>query len=268
PRPRPGARRQHRARQRRPRRGLRGPGARHAGRRPGGDDLPRLAPRHSSRRRVQRGAVRARQQSRRPDARLRLGGAHRDRRLRLDRRTAYSVQLAALPGTRTPDVGRDRASCVSARADALALFRAHAPRHLVLPVPRAAGGAHRPAGFRADAGFVPQVGVRQVNAWADAILYRSGAIFWVSPWVKWQRVTDRTTGDVVSSYRAAAIQLSGVHDLYVQLRLVDERLRALDALLGRRYGWLYLEAAPGRRLARVTLLVRLGGDVDVANARP
>jgi len=56
--------------------------------------------------------------------------------------------------------------------------------------------------------------------------------------------------------------------LYVQLRLVDERLRALDALLGRRYGWLYLEAAPGRRLARVTLLVRLGGDVDVANARP
>ena len=124
------------------------------------------------------------------------------------------------------------------------------------------------AGFRADDGFMPQVGVRQVNTWADAILYRSGAIFWVSPWVKWQRVTDRTTGDVVSSYRAAAIQLSGVHDLYVQLRLVDERLRALDALLGRRYGWLYLEAAPGRRLARVTLLARLGGDVDVGNARP
>src|SRR5438874_2398875 len=124
------------------------------------------------------------------------------------------------------------------------------------------------AGFRADDGFMPQVGVRQVNAWADAILYRSGAIFWVSPWVKWQRVTDRTTGDVVSSYRAAAIQLSGVHDLYVQLRVVDEQVRALDSLLTRRYGWVYLEAAPGRRLARVTLLARLGGDVDVANARP
>ena len=123
------------------------------------------------------------------------------------------------------------------------------------------------AGFRADDGFMPQVGVRQVNAWADAILYRSGAIFWVSPWVKWQRVTDRTTGDVVSSYRAAAIQLSGVHDLYVQLRVVDEQVRALDSLLTRRYGWVYLEAAPGRRLARVTLLARLGGDVDVANAR-
>ena len=124
------------------------------------------------------------------------------------------------------------------------------------------------AGFRADDGFVPQVGVRQVNAWADAIMYRSGAIFWVSPWVKWQRVMDRSTGEVVSAYHAAAIQVSGVHDLYAQLRLVDERLRALDSLLTRRYGWLYLEAAPGRRLARVQLLARLGGDVDVANARP
>ena len=123
------------------------------------------------------------------------------------------------------------------------------------------------AGFRADDGFMPQVGVRQVNAWADAIMYRSGAIFWVSPWVKWQRVMDRSTGEVVSAYRAAAIQVSGVHDLYAQLRLVDEQLRALDSLLPRRYGWLYLEAAPGRRLARVQLLARLGGDVDVANAR-
>ena len=124
------------------------------------------------------------------------------------------------------------------------------------------------AGFRADDGFLPQVGVRRVNAWGDAILYRSGAIFWVSPWVQWQRVMDRTTGEVVSAYHAAAIQVSGVHDLYAQLRVVDERLRALDALLARRYGWLYLEVAPGRRLARVQLLARLGGDVDVANARP
>ena len=124
------------------------------------------------------------------------------------------------------------------------------------------------AGFRADNGFLPQVGVRRVNAWGDAILYRSGAIFWVSPWVQWQRVMDRTTGEVVSAYHAAAIQVSGVHDLYAQLRVVDERLRALDALLARRYGWLYLEVAPGRRLARVQFLARLGGDVDVANARP
>src|SRR4029077_9257321 len=48
------------------------------------------------------------------------------------------------------------------------------------------------AGFRADNGFLPQVGIRQVNVWADATLYRSGAINWVSPWVRWQRVTDRT----------------------------------------------------------------------------
>jgi len=123
------------------------------------------------------------------------------------------------------------------------------------------------AGFRADDGFMPQVGTRQVNLWADAILYRSGAIFWVSPWVKWQRVTDRVTGNVVSAYRAAALQLSGLRDLYVQVRLVHERLRALDSLLARRYGWMYLEVAPGRRLARVQLLARLGGDVDVANAR-
>ncbi len=123
------------------------------------------------------------------------------------------------------------------------------------------------AGFRADDGFMPQVGARQVNLWADAILYRSGAIFWVSPWVKWQRVTDRVTGDVVSAYRAAALQLSGLRDLYVQVRVVDEQLRALDSVLARRYGWVYLEVAPGRRLARVQLLARLGGDVDVANAR-
>jgi len=123
------------------------------------------------------------------------------------------------------------------------------------------------AGFRADNGFLPQVGVRQVNVWADATLYRSGAINWVSPWVRWQRITDRTDGTVVSDSRYAAIQFSGVRNLYVQLRYADERLRALESLLTRRYAFLAFDLAPGRVLARVQVVARLGGDVDVANGR-
>ncbi|HVH68326.1 MAG TPA: DUF5916 domain-containing protein [Gemmatimonadales bacterium] len=122
------------------------------------------------------------------------------------------------------------------------------------------------AGFRADNGFTPQVGVRVSNGWADVNFHRPGAINWVSPWAQWQRVVDRG-GAVVSDYRGVAIQLGGVRGLYLQLRYSDEQLRALDSLLRRRYSWVYVEAAPSRRLASVTLFARAGGDVDVVNAR-
>src|SRR5207248_5198803 len=82
------------------------------------------------------------------------------------------------------------------------------------------------AGFRADDGFLPQVGVRRVNAWGDAILYRSGAIFWVSPWVQWQRVMDRTTGEVVSAYHRSeehTSELQSPYDLVCRLLLEKKK---------------------------------------------
>jgi len=160
PRPVPGARRLRGPRQRRPRRRLRRAGARHAGGRARGDDLPGLTPRRPGGRGVQRGAVRARQQSRRPDARFRLGGAHRHRRLGLDRRAAHPLHVPALPAAGTADVGGDRAARVSARADSLARFRALAPRHHVLPVSRPARRAHRPADGR-------RAGRRAVRDWGE-----------------------------------------------------------------------------------------------------
>ena len=135
-------------------------------------------------------------------------------------------------------------------------------------------GDYREVGdrFRADAGFMPQVGVRLINAWANAAILppASGTINWISPWVRWQRVVERAGGGggaTVSEYRYAGIQLGGVHNLNFQLRYSDERLRAGDALLPRRYAWMFFDLAPGRRLARVQVVARLGGDVDVANAR-
>jgi Domain of unknown function (DUF5916) len=121
-------------------------------------------------------------------------------------------------------------------------------------------------GFRADDGFMPQVGVRLTNIWADASLYPKGAMNLLSPWVQWQRATTRS-GALVSDYRAAAVQVNGPRSLYGQLRYADERLATGDSLLARRYGWLYLEASPGRRLAWLTLYARAGGDVDLTNAR-
>jgi Domain of unknown function (DUF5916) len=124
-------------------------------------------------------------------------------------------------------------------------------------------------GFRSDVGFMPQVGIRLMNAWANATLFppASGAINWVSPWVRWQRVVERAGGATVSQSRYAGIQLGGVRNLYVQLRYSDEQLRVGDALLPRRYAWMVFDVAPGRRLARVLVVARLGSDVDLANAR-
>lgn len=125
------------------------------------------------------------------------------------------------------------------------------------------------AGFRADDGFMPQVGVRLVNAWVNASTYPTGAISWVSPWVRWQRVTDRASGDVVSEYRYAGIQVGGIRNLNVQLRYSDERMVGgpTDVPLSRRYAWLFFDLAPSRWLARVQVVARLGGDVDLANGR-
>jgi hypothetical protein len=85
--------------------------------------------------------------------------------------------------------------------------------------------------------------------------------------VRWQRVVERAGGATVSEYRYAGIQLGGVRNLNFTLRYSDERLRAGAALLPRRYAWMMFDLAPGRRLARVQVVARLGGDVDVANAR-
>lgn len=122
------------------------------------------------------------------------------------------------------------------------------------------------AGFRADLGFVPQVGVALVNSWANVNFFPTGAINWVSPWLRFQRVV-AAGGGIVSEYRYAGIWLSGARNLNLQLRYSDERLQALDALFGRRYAWLTLDVAPGRRFSRAQLTLRSGGDVDVVNGR-
>ncbi len=67
--------------------------------------------------------------------------------------------------------------------------------------------------FRHDSGFVNQVGVRKVHTWLSRNLGRMGLFnqFWLN--AEWDRVVDRSTGQLVSEYLRPGIWTTGAHNL-------------------------------------------------------
>jgi hypothetical protein len=123
------------------------------------------------------------------------------------------------------------------------------------------------SGFRADEGFVPQVGFREADAAAGYRTYPTGFFNFVRAYAGVDYVEDRDSRLVTRSTFAGLTTL-GFHNFQSNLELhVDEKARVLDRVNEYTYLSYLFQIDPSRRFTRVTLQGTVGQAVDYANSR-
>ena len=123
------------------------------------------------------------------------------------------------------------------------------------------------SGFRADAGFVPQVGYRELSgygAWSVrpkrvASLVRTGVDLNHQDDQAGALITRTVTPNVFMQTR-----LNG----FMRVAYTDDRTRAGDTVIGRRYFNGFVRLSPTRRIRTIGVDGTVGEDIDFANARP
>jgi uncharacterized protein DUF5916 len=122
-------------------------------------------------------------------------------------------------------------------------------------------------GFRAETGFVPQVGYREGYASTGWTVHPKGVLSLVRPFASIDYQAE-PSGTVITRGVEPGVELNTKWNGYVQLRYVDNRTRAGDTVIGRRQLSPYAQFSPSRFLSFVSLSATLGEDIDFANARP
>jgi hypothetical protein len=123
-------------------------------------------------------------------------------------------------------------------------------------------------GFRADVGFVPQVGYRSVNVDLGYKFFPKGLVSFVRPAITGV-YTVEPGGAVVSRSLYPNINAQGRWASAATLELhPHESTRVLDAVFVTNFAKFSLQMRPSAWLPLFTISGRLGGDVDVVNVRP
>lgn len=122
-------------------------------------------------------------------------------------------------------------------------------------------------GFRAEAGFVPQVGYRETQGSAGWTFRPRGFVSKLRAFVDADRQTDRA-GDLLSRSVQSGFVMNTRFNGFVQLRYLDDEIRSGSRLLGRRQLGYFAQFSPSRRIAMISLAGATGQDIDFANGRP
>lgn len=121
-------------------------------------------------------------------------------------------------------------------------------------------------GFRADTGFVPQVGIQETSGSSGWTFRPSGFVRRLRTFVDAQRQLDAgrhlVSGNVTPGV-GMDIKWSG----FAQFRMVNDRTRAGSALITRRQFGYVVQISPSRRVARIAIDGLVGQEIDFANAR-
>jgi hypothetical protein len=121
-------------------------------------------------------------------------------------------------------------------------------------------------GFRADVGFVPQVGVRQSNGDVGWTARPTGPVRRVRTFLSAQRQVDRT-GAVIGESLTPGLGLDVKWNGFLQVRAINDRSRAGDIVLTRRQLGFVARFSPSRRVAQISMDGVVGQEIDFANAR-
>ncbi len=122
-------------------------------------------------------------------------------------------------------------------------------------------------GFRADVGFMPQVGYREGYAQAGWQIYPTGLIRRERTFLNFDYQMDQS-GQLITRDVQPGVDMNTRWNGVVQLRYVDNRTRARDRVIGRRQFSYYAQFSPSRRIAFVAVNGTLGQDIDFDNGRP
>ena len=121
--------------------------------------------------------------------------------------------------------------------------------------------------FRADTGFVSQVGFRDSGFEVGWSVHPTGFVTTERTFVNADYQTE-PSGAVITRDAEFGITLNTRWSGFAQLRYVDNQTRAGDSVIGRKQLAYYAQFSPSRFLALVSVGGTLGQDIDFANARP
>jgi hypothetical protein len=121
-------------------------------------------------------------------------------------------------------------------------------------------------GFRADAGFVPQVGVRRTSGDLGWTSRPTGAVRRVRMFLRADRQLDHA-GAVIGESVTPGLGLDVKWNGFLQVRFINDRTRAGDGALTRRQIAFVARFSPSRRIAQVSIDGVAGQEIDFANAR-
>lgn len=122
-------------------------------------------------------------------------------------------------------------------------------------------------GFRADVGFVPQVGYRQLLGSGGFRFYPESKMF---RFIRAYAVAEKSyfhDGDDLGHDYFPGIFLIGSRNLNAQFEFHDNKVFVTDRLLTQRYFSYFVQFDPGSRIPRLTLFGRTGDLIDFENAR-
>lgn len=122
-------------------------------------------------------------------------------------------------------------------------------------------------GFRAETGFVPQVGYRQASAGAGWTFRPTGFASKLRTFVNADRQVDRA-GDLISRSVQPGLEMFTRWNGFVQVRYIDDDIRSGGQLIGRRQVGYRAQFSPSRLLSTVAVNGTTGQQIDFEHGRP
>jgi hypothetical protein len=128
---------------------------------------------------------------------------------------------------------------------------------------------YRDAGkdFRADTGFVPQVGYKEGFASTGWTFRPTGLVTRLRTFANLDYQVDRS-GALITRNFFPGFGMDTRWNGFVQLRYIDDQTRAGDRTIGRRRFGYVAQFSPSRRVTQVGLDGTTGREIDFGNARP
>jgi hypothetical protein len=121
--------------------------------------------------------------------------------------------------------------------------------------------------FRADLGFLPQVGVRDAHVGLGHPMWSDGKITKTRPYFSLRQVRDRDD-DLVYQWFFFGIEWAGPWNLFFEIHPLLEKTRVSGKVLSSHKMTSHLEMNPPGPFEQVGFEIRLGDEIDVAGVRP
>ena len=121
--------------------------------------------------------------------------------------------------------------------------------------------------FRADSGFVPQVGFREIYGETGYTIFPKGFLSRLRMFLIADRQTDRD-GRLISSEISPGAGMDGPWDSFLRFRYANDEVRSGDRTFPRQQFVYVTQAHPPRYISQVTLTGYVGQEIDFETPGP
>jgi hypothetical protein len=121
-------------------------------------------------------------------------------------------------------------------------------------------------GFRADNGFVPQVGYREIKPEFSLHFYPTGFFTRIRPLIM-EDFTADTSGRTLRQRLFPGISFEGKKSVQGEIDYLFSQERVGDKLIPKNFWSINLQLAPSRLFGQVSVNGEVGDEIDYANAR-